>query len=1188
MYSIIQSFLISISAISITTQLHASLTMAMLVLTATLLLRGAVSTIYYVQPDLDGKTASDQETLQHYQENGELYFTSNTQLHFQSGVFHLRAPLIIRMVQNFSFVGSHNTTIICDDMNAGVVIAYSVTVNINNVSIRNCAYNIAVYNEFRSVLQSYAYKLSNVLIIRCKGISIYNSSFFSNISQGLSLYDIEGISTFVHFSSNSLLVNVSNTTSDTKLRIVEYTYIPPNSGYLISIILGNHSNEAILHISQLVVTKHLLIYINVKTCAGNNIVTFDNLMLTNLNNIYRFDNYTISINLATSCKALSRYELSSTHIHFNQCQLKKLNNSNLVSVNTQQNDGILYAFFVQFSNSIFSDISNTDLITSKIIFPAFKIPFITLGIMNSVFKNIQTMEYLINIKHTKLMLIGPIYFTNIFEISGSILLTSGNNIVLQNYIEFSHTNSFFLIITDFIIVGQHTLLNITSNIFNYGIKSGIGEAEHLCTFQYFRAVKQHSENRQASEGHHKMKGDYLITFNHNSGTVLFVKKYSLSHCEWLENSVFLTFNPQIINQQYIKYTNNSFALLSTRQNHICICLDDHKYNCTIDELMPVYPGQKYSIKLVIKNVKSPTAMITFDQSLFTSCKGQSDWIEKQIFEGKCTAIDFTFLFKNRVSCELYLTGISVNIEKTSSAEYPIMEFRRTIRGVYHVNMIPCPYGFILNKLEGVCQCDPLIKHSILQVSLCNITQQTILRPGKSWITAYANNGSYNYRVSPHCPFDYCLPYSSHLNLSTPNSQCQFNRSGLLCGQCQHGLSTVFGSSKCQKCSNVYLLLIIPIALAGILFVFLLFIFNLTVTDGDINSILLYANIVGINKTILSKPHRVTYMFVSIANLDLGMETCFYNGMNDYAKMWLQLAFPVYLITLAIVLIMASRYSVKVQRLTARRALPVLATLFVLSYTKVLRTVSYVLFFYQTVTYLPSEHTELLWSVEISIAILGMEFILFFIVSILLLTILTLFNIILVFARFLSFFHCINHFKPLLDAYHGPYKDKFYYWTGLQLVMRTVFFGLSALDRDTNLMLSILITGVATAIHGVLYPFKKKSRNIQELLILLNLQAIFVISLYPTSIFLAMQILHIFPLLQFAFVILKHIKKQWLKGFFINLSDKIRKSVGISLQKYIKYFKPVGGRNNEYPLINAIPEVTYNYSEFQEPLIGEYS
>ena len=153
---------------------------------------------------------------------------------------------------------------------------------------------------------------------------------------------------------------------------------------------------------------------------------------------------------------------------------------------------------------------------------------------------------------------------------------------------------------------------------------------------------------------------------------------------------------------------------------------------------------------------------------------------------------------------------------------------------------------------------------------------------------------------------------------------------------------MFGSSHCQQCSNIYLFLIVPIEIAGLVLVLLLFILNLTVTDRTINAFILYVNVVSINTPVffpeLDKL-TPTYTLISLANLDLGIQTCFYNGMDDYAKMWLQLAFPFYLIFIATSLIVTSRYSAKVQRLTARRALPVLATLFLLSYTKILLIVS---------------------------------------------------------------------------------------------------------------------------------------------------------------------------------------------------------------------------------------------------------
>ena len=133
----------------------------------------------------------------------------------------------------------------------------------------------------------------------------------------------------------------------------------------------------------------------------------------------------------------------------------------------------------------------------------------------------------------------------------------------------------------------------------------------------------------------------------------------------------------------------------------------------------------------------------------------------------------------------------------------------------------------------------------------------------------------------NCPFHYCLPHSSNLNFSTPNSQCQFNRAGKLCGHCQKGLSTVFGSSHCQQCSNIYLFLIVPIAIAGLVLVLLLFILNLTVTDGTINAFIFYANIITINTPIFYLSQILAYTFISLANLDLGIQTCFYNGMDDY-------------------------------------------------------------------------------------------------------------------------------------------------------------------------------------------------------------------------------------------------------------------------------------------------------------------
>jgi hypothetical protein len=82
-----------------------------------------------------------------------------------------------------------------------------------------------------------------------------------------------------------------------------------------------------------------------------------------------------------------------------------------------------------------------------------------------------------------------------------------------------------------------------------------------------------------------------------------------------------------------------------------------------------------------------------------------------------------------------------------------------------------------------------------------------------------------------------------------------------------------------------LALTLPFAAAGIALVVFLTILRLTVASGMINGVILYANIA----------ERVTFPLAIIAwlNLDLGFETCFYNGMDAYVQTWLQYAFPLY-------------------------------------------------------------------------------------------------------------------------------------------------------------------------------------------------------------------------------------------------------------------------------------------------------
>ena len=229
------------------------------------------------------------------------------------------------------------------------------------------------------------------------------------------------------------------------------------------------------------------------------------------------------------------------------------------------------------------------------------------------------------------------------------------------------------------------------------------------------------------------------------------------------------------------------------------------------------------------------------------------------------------------------------------------------------------------------------------------------------------------------------------------------------------------------------------------------------------------------------------------SLDLGIETCFYNGMDSYAKMWLQLFFPLYLIIIAASIIVASHYSSRILRLTYTRSLPVLATLFLLSYTGVLRTVLTVLFSYSTITHLPSGHKQIVWSIDASVPLFGLKFTILFITCLVLFLLLIPFNITLLFTRPLLRFRIVYHFKPLLDAFQGSYKDRYYYWVAVHLIMRSLLFAMYGFQTSLKLILTTILLIIFSIQSGYTCIHKNKLVNIQELLLLINLTIMYAVS-----------------------------------------------------------------------------------------------
>jgi len=431
------------------------------------------------------------------------------------------------------------------------------------------------------------------------------------------------------------------------------------------------------------------------------------------------------------------------------------------------------------------------------------------------------------------------------------------------------------------------------------------------------------------------------------------------------------------------------------------------------------------------------------------------------------------------------------------ARYFIRNTNKKILKDLHVysSLRPCPLGFVL--YNSSCICHPQLQQ---HGTNCSIDSQTVNRQSSMWINATCVNGSQDgILIHEHCPFDYCKPERFDLDLAEPDEQCAFHRSSILCGACQQNLIQVFGTSRCGECSSMWVLLWVPvIALAGIALVVALIFLNITVSLGTINGLIFYANIMRANQATFLPPKTTNSFlswFIAWINLDFGIETCFYNGLDANLKTWLQFFFPLYISVLVIVIIVSSYYSTTAAKLSGRNAVQVLATLFLLSYAKLLRVI--ITIFQPTELVYHDNTVRKVWLYDGNVDHLKEKHVPLFIAALLLLLISLPYTVILILIQHLQHMSryrvlfWVQKLKPLFDAYTGPYKDRHCYWTGLLLLVRIVLLLVFSMNirgsADINLLaiiLTVLSLFTYTALAGSVY--KIWSLNVIEYSFFLNL------------------------------------------------------------------------------------------------------
>ena len=665
------------------------------------------------------------------------------------------------------------------------------------------------------------------------------------------------------------------------------------------------------------------------------------------------------------------------------------------------------------------------------------------------------------------------------------------------------------------------------------------------------------------------------TQSSNTCTVVFSNNTALSAGSALYGGWIDTCEPDSCTFSFY-HTMQDLSPISSDPTQVLICTNS-KPNRSVHSIdMEMYPGQTLEVEAVSvgQRLGVAPAIVRAESAKLNGDFDLIDDIQKLQDVGmKCTALRYTFHSPNKNE-QLFLT-VDMNYS-------PDIERERFLNKFFiNVYLKLCSHGFKFDRRYNICVCHPLLRQHQVE---CNVTSHTVNRRSGQWISTDISDPE-AIIIHNHCPFDYCRAEDTSLNLSNPDEQCANHRSGILCGKCQFGYSQVLGTSKCMKCSNTWLFLTIPFAVVGIVLVICLMMLDLTVSVGTINAVIFYANIVRAKHSTFfpsSIANTFTNWFIAWLNLDIGIESCYFNGLDAPSKTWLQFVFPLYIWIIVFAIIVSSHYSTSISKIYAKNILQVLATLFLMSYSKLLRVLIFI--------FKPSTvNQKLIWSFDGNIYYFDKKHVPLLLVALLFLLILVPFTLITFGIQWLQIvshykpLFWVNKFKPLFDAYTGPYKDNHRYWTGLLLFVRSLVFIVFSINHTGGPavdLLAIIVTIGCLFVHLSFYGgvYKLSLLNLLECSFLLNLLILSAGMLYIhtsysnyTSAAAVTQTAVSIAFVKFVCIIIYHVFFK-LKALLRNSRDNkvLKQEAAVTDLSQLPEFKS---------------EMTHSSVELREPLIG---
>ena len=524
---------------------------------------------------------------------------------------------------------------------------------------------------------------------------------------------------------------------------------------------------------------------------------------------------------------------------------------------------------------------------------------------------------------------------------------------------------------------------------------------------------------------------------------------------------------------YLKAVTNDqdiTRMITSKAFHIYFCNGSKKIEHTKAQGVTrrVQKGEHFIIKvLAVDQVNSLVATTISSHLQFLDSSLEEEQHDQEI-GANCSNLTFS-VHSSRENEMLFIspkTNCKSNVNNQEALKVSI-EFKPCT----------CPIGFYIDKHSNtscICVCDQRIATYHQQ---CNLSTVVRNKNSEGWI--HYNNDT-GFLFHPFCPYDFCLPLTIPVSidlslLNGSDEQCNFNRSDILCGRCKSGFSLSLSSSRCAQCPEVnwpwaFLISVVNF-IGGIVLVIAILMLNLTVSIGTLNGLIFYANIFAADTSLFLSfsSSKILTVFIAWLNLDLGFDICYFKGIDAYSKAWINISFPTYVITVLILIILISKYSSRFGDFIGKwNPVATLATLLLLSYTKLLRAIITVLSF--TIITYPTGQQEIVWLQDASVKFFGLKHFPLGLLAIVIVVVGFIYTILLFFWQWILQLPNRRIFKwarntrlhLFIEANLAPYKAKYRYWYGLLLLVRMALYLGIATEKSHESVTVVLAIGLIAA------------------------------------------------------------------------------------------------------------------------------